>query len=94
MATTNIWQQFRTLIPEGVRIVATITANNGMSGRVPRVKLPGSVLPHNVWFVSETVYFPAPMLGCMLGFLVYELCAVTPVIILSEINEYAFYLQQ
>ena len=29
MATTNIWQQFKALIPEGVRIVATITANNG-----------------------------------------------------------------
>ncbi|WP_422461721.1 hypothetical protein [Endozoicomonas sp. ALB115] len=25
----NIWQQFKALIPEGVRIVATITANNG-----------------------------------------------------------------
>ncbi len=29
MATTNIWQQFKALIPEGVRIVANITANNG-----------------------------------------------------------------
>lgn len=29
MATTNIWQQFKALIPEGVRVVATITANNG-----------------------------------------------------------------
>ena len=29
MATANIWQQFKALIPEGVRIVATITANNG-----------------------------------------------------------------
>ncbi|WP_422461729.1 hypothetical protein [Endozoicomonas sp. ALB115] len=29
MATTNIWQQFKALIPEGLRIVATITANNG-----------------------------------------------------------------
>lgn len=29
MATTNIWQQFKALIPEGVRIVATITGNNG-----------------------------------------------------------------
>ncbi|WP_422445432.1 hypothetical protein [Endozoicomonas sp. ALB091] len=29
MATTNIWQQFKALIPEGMRIVATITANNG-----------------------------------------------------------------
>lgn len=28
MATTNIWQQFKTLIPESVRIVATITAIN------------------------------------------------------------------
>lgn len=29
MTTTNIWQQFKTLIPEGVRNLATITANNG-----------------------------------------------------------------
>lgn len=29
MATTNIWQQFKALLPEGVRVVATITANNG-----------------------------------------------------------------
>ena len=29
MATTNIWQQFKALIPEWVRVVATITANNG-----------------------------------------------------------------
>ena len=29
MATTNIWQQFKALIPEGVRVVATITGNNG-----------------------------------------------------------------
>jgi len=29
MATTNIWQQFKALIPEGVRVVATITVNNG-----------------------------------------------------------------
>ncbi|WP_419833057.1 hypothetical protein [Endozoicomonas atrinae] len=29
MATTNIWQQFKALIPEGIRVVATITANNG-----------------------------------------------------------------
>ena len=29
MATTNIWQQFKALLPEGVRVVATIIANNG-----------------------------------------------------------------
>ncbi|WP_299735398.1 hypothetical protein [uncultured Endozoicomonas sp.] len=29
MATSNIWQQFKALIPEGVRIVAMVTANNG-----------------------------------------------------------------
>ncbi|WP_066016097.1 hypothetical protein [Endozoicomonas atrinae] len=29
MATTNIWQQFKALIPEGMRVIATITANNG-----------------------------------------------------------------
>ncbi|WBA83460.1 hypothetical protein [Endozoicomonas sp. GU-1] len=34
MASMNIWQQFKALIPEGARIVATITANNGNgSGR-------------------------------------------------------------
>ncbi|MBO9484095.1 hypothetical protein [Salinisphaera sp. G21_0] len=34
MTNTNIWQQFKALIPEGVRIVATITVNNGNgSGR-------------------------------------------------------------
>ncbi len=29
MATTNIWQQFKSLIPEGKRTVVTIIANNG-----------------------------------------------------------------
>ena len=29
MATTNIWQQFKSLVPEGARTVVTITANNG-----------------------------------------------------------------
>ncbi|WP_066017686.1 hypothetical protein [Endozoicomonas atrinae] len=29
MATTNIWQQFKALLPEGIRVIATITANNG-----------------------------------------------------------------
>ncbi len=29
MATTNIWQQFKLLIPEGARTIATITSNNG-----------------------------------------------------------------
>ena len=29
MATINIWQQFKALIPDGLRVVATITANNG-----------------------------------------------------------------
>ena len=29
MATTNIWQQFKFLIPEGARTVVTITSNNG-----------------------------------------------------------------
>ncbi len=29
MATTNIWQQFKALIPDGVRVVTTIIANNG-----------------------------------------------------------------
>ncbi|MGO0306667.1 hypothetical protein ACTL6P_08625 [Endozoicomonas acroporae] len=31
MATTNIWQQFKALIPKDVRIVANITAKNGNS---------------------------------------------------------------
>ncbi|WP_257292048.1 hypothetical protein [Endozoicomonas sp. ONNA1] len=29
MATTNIWQQFKSLIPEGSKVIATITALNG-----------------------------------------------------------------
>ena len=29
MATTNIWQQFKALLPEGIRVVATVKANNG-----------------------------------------------------------------
>ena len=29
MFTTNIWQQFKAPIPDGVRVVATIIANNG-----------------------------------------------------------------
>ena len=29
MATTNIWQQFKALIPEGSRMIVTITAQNG-----------------------------------------------------------------
>ncbi len=29
MATTNIWQQFKSLIPEGSKAVVTITSNNG-----------------------------------------------------------------
>ena len=29
MATTNIWQQFKALLPDGFQVVAIITANNG-----------------------------------------------------------------
>ena len=29
MATTNIWQQFKSLIPEGARTVVTVSSNNG-----------------------------------------------------------------
>lgn len=29
MATTNIWQQFKALLPEGIRFVASVKANNG-----------------------------------------------------------------
>ncbi|AMO56119.1 hypothetical protein GZ77_04730 [Endozoicomonas montiporae] len=29
MATTNIWQQFKALIPQGARTVVMITGNNG-----------------------------------------------------------------
>ncbi|WP_263080115.1 hypothetical protein [Endozoicomonas sp. Mp262] len=29
MTTTNIWQKFKALIPEGSRTIVTITANNG-----------------------------------------------------------------
>ncbi|WP_257279644.1 hypothetical protein [Endozoicomonas sp. ISHI1] len=28
-ATTNIWQQFKSLIPEGSKVIATITSLNG-----------------------------------------------------------------
>ena len=31
MAATNIWQQFKALIPAGIRAVITITANKGNS---------------------------------------------------------------
>ena len=38
MATTNIWQQFKSLIPEGARTVVTITSHNsnGSSNAVLR----------------------------------------------------------
>ncbi|WP_448218394.1 hypothetical protein [Endozoicomonas sp. 2B-B] len=29
MATTNIWQQFKLLIPGGSKVIATIAANHG-----------------------------------------------------------------
>ncbi|KEQ18073.1 hypothetical protein [Endozoicomonas numazuensis] len=29
MATTNIWQQFKSLIPEGAKTIVTVTAKNG-----------------------------------------------------------------
>ena len=29
MTTTNIWQQFKALLPDDVRVVATVKANNG-----------------------------------------------------------------
>ena len=29
MATTNIWQQFKSLIPEGARAIVIISTNNG-----------------------------------------------------------------
>ncbi|WP_419833478.1 hypothetical protein [Endozoicomonas atrinae] len=29
MATINIWQQFKALLPESIRVIATIAANNG-----------------------------------------------------------------
>ena len=43
MATTNIWQQFKALIPDGVRVVATITANNGNGTRQAKLR-DGSVI--------------------------------------------------
>ncbi|MGI9279736.1 MAG: hypothetical protein ACR2PX_08905 [Endozoicomonas sp.] len=38
MATTNIWQQFKSLIPEGSKVIVTITANhsNGTSSAALR----------------------------------------------------------
>ncbi len=29
MATTNIWQQFKSLVPEGSKVIVTIISNNG-----------------------------------------------------------------
>ncbi|WP_066018498.1 hypothetical protein [Endozoicomonas atrinae] len=43
MATTNIWQQFKALIPEGMRVIATITANNG-NGTSQAILRDGSVI--------------------------------------------------
>ena len=51
MATTNIWQQFKALIPEVVRIVATITANNG-NGTSQAELRDGSVITVKVESVS------------------------------------------
>ncbi|AMO55832.1 hypothetical protein [Endozoicomonas montiporae] len=33
MATTNIWQQFKSLIPEGVKTVVMITTHNNNGTR-------------------------------------------------------------
>ncbi len=60
MATTNIWQKFRALIPEAGRVVATITANNGngtsqamlRDGSVVTVK-GDSVMPGEKVFIQE-----------------------------------------
>ena len=38
MATTNIWQQFKTLIPEGGKIIVTIISNSGNGTSVARLR--------------------------------------------------------
>ena len=52
MATTNIWQKFKSLIPEGSKTVVTVTANNGNG--TSQVKLRnGSVI--TAWGESVSV---------------------------------------
>ncbi|WP_062262479.1 hypothetical protein [Endozoicomonas arenosclerae] len=43
MATTNIWQQFKSLIPEGAKTVATVVAKNSNSTSQVRLR-DGSVV--------------------------------------------------
>ena len=43
MATTNIWQQFKTLIPEDSRHIATIVAHNGNGTSQARLR-DGSII--------------------------------------------------
>ncbi|WP_422491129.1 hypothetical protein [Endozoicomonas sp. ALE010] len=71
MATTNIWQQFKALIPEGMRIVATITANNGngtsqaelRSGSVITVKGEGVSVGQKAFIQNGEVKGVAPNLA-------------------------------
>lgn len=73
MATINIWQQFKALIPEGVRVVATITANNGNGTSTSQAELrDGSVItvkgesvaPGGKAFIKDGVMKePAPSLA-------------------------------
>ena len=58
MATTNIWQQFKALIPEGMRVIATITANNG-NGTSQAILRDGSVITVKGEYVGvgeESIY--------------------------------------
>ena len=43
MATTNIWQPFKALIPQSIRALATITANKG-NGTIQAELRDGSVI--------------------------------------------------
>ncbi|MBO9484295.1 hypothetical protein [Salinisphaera sp. G21_0] len=71
MATTNIWQQFKALIPEGVRIVATITGNNGngtsqaelRNGSVITVKGESAPAGRKVFIQDGEIKGTAPSLG-------------------------------
>ncbi|MBO9484593.1 hypothetical protein [Salinisphaera sp. G21_0] len=71
MATTNNWQQFKALIPEGVRNVATITANNGngtsqaelRNGSVITVKGEGVSVGQKVFIQDGEIKGTAPNLA-------------------------------
>lgn len=71
MATTNIWQQFKSLIPEDVRVVAKIAAHNGngtsraelRSGTVVTVKGESVEIDKNAFIQGGEVKGAAPELA-------------------------------